>query len=401
MQYSNNATLVALIAVGSVVNTVAMTAATADDLQVMVEADWTAQERRLGRTPDSPEAIRDVLKRAERLRDDLRQMRNPPDLRAEVDALARLQQKVTRVKSLDVPTRLALYHEVRSAARNMALKNPLLTSRQVVFLKRRRFVFQMLHEFVGYYYNYVGTAGGCVCVLEDPGRSLAVRDLTGDCLPRGNYATLALSFDARTAYFAFAEVADRSDARQVGDWTLLKPAASVPAELNYYSPERCTFHIFAMDTDGGNLRQLTHGPDDDFDHCPVPNGEIAFRRHGEVGFAVAAAITSPFPLTRCTAWMRRVTVYGRFRFTKPTSGTRRCWPTGGLSIRDGITLIVPRPTFTACGSAIRTAATRRFSSATTPSKSAPAFSPGRSPVQTRSCSWPGLIIPRSAVRWWC
>jgi len=295
MQYSNNATLVALIAVGSVVNTVAMTAATADDLQVMVEADWTAQERRLGRTPDSPEAIRDVLKRAERLRDDLRQMRNPPDLRAEVDALARLQQKVTRVKSLDVPTRLALYHEVRSAARNMALKNPLLTSRQVVFLKRRRFVFQMLHEFVGYYYNYVGTAGGCVCVLEDPGRSLAVRDLTGDCLPRGNYATLALSFDARTAYFAFAEVADRSDARQVGDWTLLKPAASVPAELNYYSPERCTFHIFAMDTDGGNLRQLTHGPDDDFDPCPLPNGEIAFLSTRRGGFCRCGGDYEPVP----------------------------------------------------------------------------------------------------------
>ena len=29
-------------------------------LQTMVEADWTAQEQRKNRTPDSPEAIRDV-----------------------------------------------------------------------------------------------------------------------------------------------------------------------------------------------------------------------------------------------------------------------------------------------------------------------------------------------------
>jgi len=273
----------------------AMAAPLAAELQAMIEADWSAQERRLGRTSDSPEAIRGVLERAERLRDDLLQMPNPPDLGVEADALVRLRREVNRVESLDVTARLALYREVRSAARNMALKNPLLAATRIVFLKRRRFVFQMLHEFVGYYYNYVGIAGGGVYVLEEPGRSLKVRDLTDDRLPRGNFATLALSSDARTIYFAFAEVADRSDARPAGDWTLLKPAASVPAGLNYYSPERCTFHIFAVNSDGGDLRQLTHGPNDDFDPCPLPDGEVVFLSTRRGGFCRCGGDYEPVP----------------------------------------------------------------------------------------------------------
>lgn len=267
----------------------------AGDLQTLVVADWTAQERRLGRTPDSAEAIADLLKRAELLRDDLLQLPAPVDLRADIEALERLRRQAERFESLDVSARLALYYDIRSVVRSMAFRNPLLASKQIVFLKRRRFVFQMLHEFVGYYYNYVGMAGGGVFVLEEPGRSLKTRSLTADRLPRGNYATLALSFDARTIYFAFAETPDRPDARRAGDWTMLKPADAVPAELNYYSPGRCTFHLFAIDADGSNLRQLTSGPDDDFDPCPLPDGRIAFLSTRRGGFCRCGGDFEPVP----------------------------------------------------------------------------------------------------------
>ena len=40
-------------------------------------------------------------------------------------------------------------------------------------------------------------AGGGVYVLEEPGRSLQLRDLVAGRLPRGAYATLALSYDGR------------------------------------------------------------------------------------------------------------------------------------------------------------------------------------------------------------
>jgi len=41
-------------------------------LQLMVQADWALQERRLGRSPQSPAAIRQALRRANLLLADLR-----------------------------------------------------------------------------------------------------------------------------------------------------------------------------------------------------------------------------------------------------------------------------------------------------------------------------------------
>ena len=81
--------------------------------------------------------------------------------------------------------------------------------------------------------------------------------------------TLALSFDARTVYFAFADPAGK-------DPYTLPGYAMAPAEPG---AKYNTFHIMAMDVDGSRLRQLTDGPYDDFDPCPLPDGGIAFRVH--------------------------------------------------------------------------------------------------------------------------
>jgi len=196
-------------------------------------------------------------------------------LRPDADALERLRREVGRVASLDAAARVVLYRKVRSLARGLALKNPLLASRPIVFLKRRRFICQMLHEYLGYYYDYADIAGGGVSILEEPGRSLKARDLIRGRLPRGNYTTLALSFDACTIYFAFAERASK------------KPG--------YYSPQRRCFHIFAMDANGGNLRQLTRGPHDDFDPCPLPDGGVAFMSTRRGGFGRCHNPWEPLP----------------------------------------------------------------------------------------------------------
>ncbi len=264
--------------------------------RAMVEADWTAQEHRKGREPHAPRAIRHVLSRTDRLLNDLRRMPNAPDLRSEARALEPLRRQVDRTDSLDEPARLALYRQLRSVTREMALKNPLLASRPVVFLKRRRFICQMLHEYIGYYYNYADVAGGGVYVLEQPGRSLKVRDLIGGRLPRGNYATLALSYDGSTIYFAFAEVRpfDRRYPRRA-EWTILPSADRVPKELNYYGPGRSSFHIFAVDADGKNLRQLTDGLEDDFDPCPLPDGDLAFMSSRRGGFCRCDNPFEPVP----------------------------------------------------------------------------------------------------------
>ncbi len=244
-------------------------------LSAVVEADWKAQEQRRGREPHALEAIRDALDRAEQLLADRTRVPAVADSQQRAATLKRLRQALAASESRDEAGRLALYHRVRWFARDSALSNPQISAHPIVFLKRRRFVCQMLHEYLGYYYDYADIEGGGVCVLERPGRSLAVRDVTRGRLPRGNFTTLALSHDAKTIYFAFAE-----------------RAAEKP---DYYSPQRRCFHIYAVGIDGKGLRQLTDGPDDDFDPCPLPDGGIAFMSTRRGGFGRCHNPWEPLP----------------------------------------------------------------------------------------------------------
>lgn len=245
------------------------------DFVSLVDADWTAQEHRRGRSPQDLAAVADAYKRAEALLRDLQSMSPPPDLKNEAVELESLRPKVADVSPLDEAGRLTLYREVRSVTRSIALKNPLIADKSILFMKRRRFICQMLHEYLGYFYDYGDIAGGGVYVLREPGGSPDVQDLIAGRLPKGNYTTLALSYDARTVYFAFAERAET------------KP--------DFYSPQRRCFHIYAVDIDGTNLRQLTTGCNDDFDPCPLPDGGIAFMSTRRGGFGRCHNPWEPLP----------------------------------------------------------------------------------------------------------
>jgi hypothetical protein len=78
--------------------------------------------------------------------------------------------------------------------------------------------------------------------------------------------TLSLSADAKTIWFAFADPSGADPYRMPGYQVA---PANGPVTYN-------TFRIFAMNSDGSNLRQLTDGPFDDFDPWPLPDGGIAF-----------------------------------------------------------------------------------------------------------------------------
>lgn len=144
-----------------------------------------------------------------------------------------------------------------------------------MFLERRRFTTQMLHEYLGYFYDYADIAGGGVYLLEEPGRSTKTRDLIAGRLPRGNYTTLAMAYDAKTLYFGFAERA--------------------PQKPDFYSAERRDFHLFALAMESGQMRQLTEGPHDDFDPCPLPDGGIAFMSTRRGGFGRCHNPWEPLP----------------------------------------------------------------------------------------------------------
>jgi hypothetical protein len=244
-------------------------------LDALVQADWAAQEHRRGRSPQDPRAITGAYARAGALLRDLQEMPQTPDLKDEAGQFESLRPRVADVNQLDEAGRLSLYRQIRSLTRGMALKNPLLAGKRIAFMKRRRFVCQMLHEYLGYFYDYGDISGGGVYLLEQPGKSLDIRDLVRDRLPKGNYTTLALSYDAQTLYFAYAERAET------------KP--------DYYSPQRRCFHVYTMAADGRHLRQFTFGGNDDFDPCPLPDGGIAFMSTRRGGFGRCHNDWEPLP----------------------------------------------------------------------------------------------------------
>jgi hypothetical protein len=252
-----------------------------DALQPLVHADWELQEKRLGRSPGSPEALRAALQRGARLLASLRGKHNLGQLEADHVEWERLTARTDASAAFDEAARLELYREVRTWTRQLALKNPLVTSQPILFMERRRAVGYMLYEYLGWYYAYGNNPdngarnprvptpkpGGGVFVLEQPGRTLRTRRLASGPTWPGHFVTLSLSFDARTVYFAFANPAGEDPYTLPG---YAKSPAKPEAKYN-------TFHLWAMEVDGSRLRQLTDGPFDDFDPCPLPDGGIAFQ----------------------------------------------------------------------------------------------------------------------------
>ena len=178
------------------------------NFQAVVESDWERQEQRNARSIEDPRAVRDALASAQRLLVAMSEEFQSLDLQAERWALARCADRVGAVEKLDEEARRQLYGDIRTITRGLVVKNPFVAGRPLAFMKRRRFICQMLHEYIGYYYNYDGLHGGGLYVLEEPGISLKTRDLIGDRLPKGSYATPALSCNGQTIYFAFCELSD-------------------------------------------------------------------------------------------------------------------------------------------------------------------------------------------------
>ena len=114
--------------------------ADAATLKALVRADWVVQERRLGRLPQSPEAIQAAVRRAALLLEDVRGIEGVGDVAVEAAEFQRLADQAGGVTLLDEPSRVELYHRIRTLTRSVAFKNPLVTSRPILFMQCRRAV---------------------------------------------------------------------------------------------------------------------------------------------------------------------------------------------------------------------------------------------------------------------
>lgn len=233
--------------------------------QVLIEWDWRMQDG-IGTPRDSvtyAAAVERVFERGDLLIEELHSRGHRFD--AETADWKKLRSKREKLAADERTSEAAwekLWREVHLLRRRIALKNPLANTGPVVFVQDVPGGAYSSH--IVSFHGDCARPGGGVFVLEEPGRSMRVRPLVRDQLPQGAYMFPEVSYDGQRVLFAYSE------------------AESDPTTYGQF-PERF-FHLYSVDTDGGNLKQLTDGPYDDHSPCFLPNGKIIFCSTRRGGF---------------------------------------------------------------------------------------------------------------------
>ncbi|MDR2706841.1 MAG: hypothetical protein LBC02_13765, partial [Planctomycetaceae bacterium] len=160
-----------------------------------------------------------------------------------------------------------LYLQVRLYKRSLLFNDSRTKFGELLFVKARPTAYSHL---VGQYFGWNQRPGGGIFVLEKPGFSLKHRDLLEGKLPSGHVLEPRLSYDAKRIAFSFVAVPEKRI-----DWKTLKVNEEGNSE-HYY-------HLYEMNIDGNNLRQLTAENYDDMMPEYLPDGGLAFvssRRKG-------------------------------------------------------------------------------------------------------------------------
>ena len=298
-------------------------------LQAMVHADWELQEKRLGRLPQSPEAIRAALRRAALLLEDLRGIdgRGRSGRRGGRTASG-WPREPADVSSLDEPSRIDLYRQIRTLARELALKNPLVASRPILFMLRRRAVGYMLYEYLGWYYAHGNDPRQRSQKSERPHAGAGRRRVrAGAARPDAGDARAGLR---RGAAGAFRDaVARRSTPRRSTSPSPIRRART---------PTRCRATRRLRPSPGRSTTRFTS-----WRWMPTVRGcgssptarttisipvrfptEASRSSPRDAAASSAAAAEARSWSTRCTAWTPTAGTSARCRFTKRTSGIRPC-----------------------------------------------------------------------------
>ena len=201
------------------------------------------------------------------------------------DQLAALRAELARTPLDNAEARYRLYESLCRVRRGVALRNPLLDFGDILFVKRHRSVYNHMCD---QYFGFTAQMGGGLYVLhgafgDQPklrdvlaGATVANGRLAGKPLVPGSFLSPDLSFDGRTILFAYVEPKDPR-----------RPIHQRPRyndhDGGWGDPKVC-YHVFQVNVDGTDLRQLTDGGWNDFDPCFLPNGRLVFiseRRGGK------------------------------------------------------------------------------------------------------------------------
>ncbi len=237
------------------------------DLLIMVHLDWQQQDQ----LDESTESYRDKsteqIDRAQTLLDNLSREYQLACHDVFAKELSRLRRH-TAQEGLTFDDWRLLYVQTRWLKRRIALANPLTDFGQLLVCKR---VPTSYSHLVMQYYGWRARPGGGIFVVDRPGHSLACRDILDGRLSHGNVLEPRLSYDGRRVVFSY--VACRDDEAQ---WK--------PTEIDNLTDEGF-YHVWTVNIDGSDLRQITRGPYDDLMPCWLPDGGIAFSSTRRRGYA--------------------------------------------------------------------------------------------------------------------
>ncbi|MDO5579714.1 MAG: NPCBM/NEW2 domain-containing protein [Planctomycetia bacterium] len=232
-----------------------------------------------------------ILRRTAALCDSLKRSEGGPSLDAESKKLDQLQKESAKVDPGKKKERRILFDQVFDLRREIALANPLLDFKDIVFIKRHynpemeKRGNHMCDEFFGFH----GRPGGGLYLLKNAFAKerkdqqlvdlLKAAPITNGRLKGqkldANWAFLAptLSYDGKEIFFAATD-------------------AKTPRHCYQWTDDTC-YHLFKIGADGKDLIQLTDGSFNDIDPWVMPNGRVVFISERRGGFGRCHARPCP------------------------------------------------------------------------------------------------------------
>ncbi len=229
---------------------------TGDEAQRVIENDWMFQAGNL-----TGERIRSEIGWTREL---ARRIKINFDRElAELDALDR---KAARIQDFD----RELYLQVRRIKRRIMFRNPVVDFDKVVFVDMPYPGGSESHHETRHRLGYMAVPGARLLALEGLSPDGALVQIMPKSPLHGSFWRPDVSYDGRKILFCFKPHNEKS------------------------------FHIYEINADGSDLRQLTSGPYDDLDPIYLPDGKhILFSSTRGHTYVRCMPPTNAFVLTRC------------------------------------------------------------------------------------------------------
>lgn len=236
------------------------------------EADEALRRDWLFQAMDSPPAERGLeeVGWARELANRLASDPNTPDLSADLRKLDRMEHRLrqqTDKASSEAEAR-ELYFAVRRVKRRIMFANPILDFDQLLFIDQpypqggHEWKHQAIHRL-----GYKAVPGGRLLVLDGLNPGGRLRQLAPE--KPGSFWRADVSFDGTRVLFC------------------------------YKARDEESFHLYEVDLESGNPRQITFGPYDDIDPIYVPGGRIVFTTTRGNTYVRCGPYIHSYVLARC------------------------------------------------------------------------------------------------------